>query len=179
MNRGKLFPCRQLEDILVYGNLPGLYNELRDAWKETLTAYTEIYIENEIRKENIINDMGSFLLFLKLAAMESGQIVNYSKLAGAIGVSVNTVRNYYQILEDTYVGMRIPAFGRSRKKLITAPRFILFDLGMRNALAELPMNSSIIKLDAGHLFEQFVMIELYYNFQSILWHCHGISFKLN
>jgi len=174
MKKGKLFPVRPLEDMLVYGSLPGLYNEKMDSWQETISTYAELYIENEIRKENLVNDMGGFLMFLKLAALESGQTVNYSRLASAIGISVNTVRNYYQILEDTYVGLRIPAFGRSRKKTISAPRFIIFDLGMRNALAELPMSKSLVQLDAGHLFEQFVMIELFYRCQC-LGRTHRIS----
>jgi predicted AAA+ superfamily ATPase len=174
MPEGSPFPLRPLEEILIYGNLPGLYSESVASWTKTIVAYTELYVEREIRSENIVNDMGAFLMFLKLAALESGQTVNYSKLAGAIGVSVNTVKNYYQVLEDTYVGLRIPAFGRSRKKVMTAPRFLIFDLGMRNALAELPMNRSLLQLDAGHLFEQFVMIELFYRCQY-----HGRGYKLS
>ena len=165
MKNGKYFPSRDLNEILIYGNLPGLYNESKESWTETITAYTELYIENEIRKENIVNNMSSFLMFLKLAALESGQIVNYSKLASMIGISVNTVRNYYQVLEDTYIGLRIPAFGRSRKKVLSAPRFVICDLGMRNALAELPLNDNLILFDSGHLFEQFVIIELFYRCQ--------------
>ncbi len=171
---GKLFPFRSLEENLIYGNLPGLYSEGKDSWVETITAYTELYIENEIRKENIVANMSNFLMFLKLAALESGQTVNYSKLASAIGISVNTVKNYYQVLEDTYIGLRVPAFGRSRRKIISAPRFIICDLGMRNALAELPINDSLIKLDAGHLFEQFVVIELFYRCQYL-----GRAYKLS
>lgn len=171
---GKLFPFRPLEEILIYGNLPGLYSEGKESWAETITAYTELYIENEIRKENIVNNIGSFLMFLKLAALESGQTVNYLKLASVIGISVNTVKKYYQILEDTFIGLRIPSFGRSRKKIISAPRFIICDLGMRNALAELSMNNSLVQLDAGHLFEQFVMIELFYRCQYL-----GRAYKLS
>ena len=174
MPEGNYFPGRSLEDYLIYGNLPGLYNEEKSSWLSTLTSYAELYIENEIRKENVVNDMGAFLMFLKLASSESGQIVNYTKLAGIVGVSVNTIKNYYQVLEDTYVGFRIPAFGRSRKKITTAPRFLIFDTGVRNALSELPMNQSLIQLDAGHLFEQFVMIELFYRCQY-----HGRAFKLS
>jgi len=160
MNPVHPFPARSLEDILVYGSLPGCSGEEHDSWKQTLAAYAELYIENEVRLENLVNDMGSFLLFLKLAARESGQTVNYSRLAGVLGVSVNTVRNYYTILEDTYVGIRIPAFGRSRKKLVQALRFLIFDTGVRNALAELPLNASLVEMDAGNLFEQFVMTVL-------------------
>ena len=174
MKRENPFPRRSLEDLLVYGNLPGIYAEERDSWKETLTAYSELYVENEVRLENLVNDMGSFLMFLKLAARESGQTVNYSRLAALLGVSVNTVRNYYTILEDTYIGLRIPAFGRSRKKLVSAPRFLIFDLGVRNALSELPLNNTLIEFDAGHLFEQFVMTELFYRCR-----CLGRPYKLS
>ncbi len=168
------FPCRPLAEVLIYGNLPGLYNESLETWKATLAAYTELYIENEIRKENVVNDMGAFLQFLKLAALESGQVVNYSKLANAIGISVNTVKNYYQILEDTYLGLRVSAFGASRKKIMTAPRFFICDQGIRNVLAELPLNDSLLCLDPGHLFEQFVMTELYHRCQY-----HGRACKLS
>jgi len=174
MDRPAPFPPRSLEDMLVCGSLPGLYGENVESWKETLVAYAELYVENEIRLENVVNDMGSFLMFLKLAARESGQTVNYSRLATVIGVSVNTVRNYYTILEDTYIGLRIPAFGRSRKKLVSAPRFLIFDLGVRNALAELPLNETLVDLDAGHMFEQFIMTELFYRCQ-----CHGRTYKLS
>ncbi|MFA6507033.1 MAG: ATP-binding protein [Treponemataceae bacterium] len=171
---GVAFPRRHLEDHLIFGNLPGLYNETKDSWAATITAYTELYIENEIRKESLVNDMGAFLQFLRLAALESGQIINYSKLAGAVGIAVNTVKNYYQILEDTYIGLRIPAFSRSRKKITSSPRFLIFDTGIRNALAQLPLNNSLLSLDAGHLFEQSVLIELFYRCAY-----HGRDFRLS
>ncbi len=155
------FPCRPLEEHLIFGSLPGLYQESRDTWAETLSAYVELYIENEIRQEHLVGDMGAFVRFLRLAALESGQFVNFTKLAGQVGVAVNTLRNFYQVLEDTYVGLRIPPFGRSRKKILQGPRFLVFDPGVRHILADLPLNDSLLRLDAGHIFEQWVLTELY------------------
>ncbi len=158
---GARFPVRKLEDHLLYGDLPGLYHEDRGSWIETLAAYVDLYIEIEIRKENLVQDTGAFLRFLKLAAMESGHRVNYTKLASAVGVAANTLRNFFQVLEDTYVGFRIPHFSRSRKRVITAPRFLIFDVGVRHVLADLPIGPAILKMDAGHVFEQWVLAELY------------------
>lgn len=155
-----LFPLRELDDYLLYGNLPGLYHEERSSWSATLLAYVDLYIENEIRRENIVDDMGAFQRFLRLAALESGQRVNHTRLASAVGVATNTLRNYYQVLEDTYVGIRIHPFGRSRKKVLAAPRFLIFDIGVRHVLAELPINNTLLSLDAGHIFEQWVLNEL-------------------
>ncbi|ETR68170.1 MAG: ATPase [Candidatus Magnetoglobus multicellularis str. Araruama] len=162
MKDGHKFPQRDLENYLLFGNLPGLFHEDVESWENTLEAYAELYIENEIRQENIVRDMGAFLRFLKIAALESGQLINTTKLAKSVGVAVNTVRNFYQVLEDTYVGIKILPFGRSKKRIISAPRFLIFDIGLRHILAELPVNKSLIQLDAGHIFEQWIMIELFY-----------------
>lgn len=159
---GKKFPMRELNDYLIFGNLPGLYQEERSSWTETLSAYVELYIENEIRQEHIVEDMGAFTKFLRIAALESGQCVNFTKLARDAGVAANTLRNFYQVLEDTYVGIRLQPFGRSRKPTLQSPRFLIFDLGVRHMLAELPLNDALLKLDAGHIFEQWVLTELYY-----------------
>lgn len=174
MKPGPKFPSRALEDNLVFGNLPGLYQEERSSWARTLSAYVGLYVENEIRQEHIVEDMGAFARFLRLAALESGQCVNFTKLAGAVGVATNTLRNFYQVLEDTYVGIRVPPFGRSRKRILQAPRFLVFDLGVRHVLAELPLNDSLLKLDAGHIFEQWVLTELYYRCR-----CQGEGYRLS
>ena len=91
-----------------------------------------------------------------------------------MGVAANTLRNFYQVLEDTYVGIHIQPFGRSRKRLRQAARFLIFDLGVRHVLAELPLNDSLLKLDPGHTFEQWVLTELYYRCQ-----CWGKGHKLS
>jgi len=174
MNDGPKFPQRDLEDYLLFGNLPGLYHEDIESWEHTLDAYAELYIENEIRQENIVRDMGAFLRFLRLAALESGQFINTTKLAKSVGIATNTVRNFYQVLEDTYVGIKILPFGRSKKRIISSPRFLIFDIGLRHILAELPVNQTLLKLDAGHIFEQWVITELYYRCQ-----LHGSGYSIS
>lgn len=159
---GARFPARDLSASLLFGSLPGLFHEGAGSWVDTLGAYVDLYVDNEIRQENIVDDMGAFARFLRLAALESGQVVNFTKLARDVGVAPNTMRNFYQVLEDTHVGIRIPAFGRSRKRVLQAPRFLLFDLGVRHVLAGLPLNDTLLQLDPGHIFEQWVLAELHY-----------------
>jgi len=174
MPKGRRFPLRTIEDYLIYGNLPGLCHESRASWNDTLSSYAELYIENEIRQENIVNNIGAFQKFLKLAALESGRFINFTKLARAIGVAVNTLRNFYQVLEDTYVGVHIPPFAGGRKRITKAPRFLFFDLGVRHVLAELPLDKSLLALDAGGIFEQWVLAELYYRCRF-----HGRNYRLS
>ena len=169
-----LFPARDLHSLLLYGNLPGLYHETPESWKKTLASYVDLYVENEIRQEHVVEDMGAFLRFLRLAALEAGQSVNYTKLAGVVGVAVNTLRKFYRVLTNTHTGIQIDAFGRSRKRVLQSPRFLIFDMGVRNLLTDLPVNDSLIRHDAGHLFEQWVMTELAYRCR-----CHGRDYRLS
>jgi len=154
------FPTRTLEDCLLFGSLPGLFAESRESWAETLATWADLYIENEIRQESIVRDMGAFSRFIEAAAIESGRLINYTKMASTVGVAVNTLRNFFQVLEDTFLGMRIPAFTETRRRVALAPRFVLFDLGIRHALAGLRMSEDLIRTSAGELFEQWVMGEL-------------------
>lgn len=168
------FPARAIDDHLRFGNLPGLYAEDRSSWEATLETYADLYVENEVRQENIVKDMGAFSRFLSIASLESGRWVNYTKMAGAVGVSANTLRSFYQILEDTFLGFRISSFAETRKRVVAAPRFVFFDLGVRHSLAGLRLTADLVKTHGGELFEQWVMAELYYRCLS-----HGPGYAIS
>jgi predicted AAA+ superfamily ATPase len=104
--------------------------------------------------------------FLQLAAAESGQILNYAAIAREAGISLPTVKAYYQLLEDMFVGFRVPAYARSpRKNLLSTPRFFFFDLGVRHAAAGLRPSRNAAMAQPGPFFEQWVGIELWKRLQ--------------
>jgi len=93
-------------------------------------------------------------------------MVNYNKIAGAIGLSVPTVKSHYQLLEDMFLGFRLPAFsGSTRKNLLSTDRFLFFDLGVRHAAAGLTAGTDTVRANPGPLFEQWVGIELWKRLQ--------------
>jgi predicted AAA+ superfamily ATPase len=76
------------------------------------------------------------------------------------------VKNYYQLLEDMFVGIRVPAFAISpRKNLLATPKFMFFDLGVRHAAAGLNPSPDLVKAHPGPVFEQWVGIELWQRLQ--------------
>jgi predicted AAA+ superfamily ATPase len=155
------FPGAAIEDLLVWGSLPGLVAEPAARRTATLATYAEVYLEEEIRRESVVRDVGAFARFLNLAALESGQVMNLTGLSQESGVPVATIRNFYQVLEDTFVGYWVGPYGRSeRKGILSTPRFVFFDPGVRNAAADLPLSRDLLKTQAGPLFEQWVMLEL-------------------
>jgi predicted AAA+ superfamily ATPase len=155
------FPEQDLSRLLRLGCLPGVRGEPTAAAQLTLQSYVDNYLEEEIRREALIRDMGPFLVFLKLAAVESGRHVNLSKLSQESGVPASTLKTFYQVLADTFAGYWVTAYGRpSRKRLLTTPRFLLFDVGVRNAAAGMALEDRLPEAEAGSLLEQLVGQEL-------------------
>ncbi len=153
-----------LEEVLIYGTLPNIITQINNSYKnDDLYAYTSIYLEEEIRAEALVRNIGGFARFLELAASESGSVINLSKLSQIVGVALTTIADYYQILEDCLIAFRIDPITQSKTKrrLIKAPKYLFFDLGVRRACANEGVQLSIKTL--GDLFEQFVGLELIRN----------------
>lgn len=155
------FPKPVLDEMLLCGNLPGVTLEGMESRIRTLESYVELYLEEEIRREALVRNVGAFQQFLELAAMESGGITNLTGISRESGVPLATLRTFYQVLEDTFIGYRIPAVGAAgRKRVLTTPRFLFFDNGVRNAAAHLRLGDNLLKTQKGQLFENWVGQEL-------------------
>ena len=160
------FPVADLLTRLTFGELPGVVAAPEPDRAELLRAFAFVHLEEEIRREALVKDWGAFVRFMQLAAAESGQIVNFAAISQESGVSQPTVKSYYQLLEDMFVGFRVEAFSRSsRKALLSTPKFLFFDLGVRHAAAGLTATPDVVKVNPGPLFEQWVGIELWKRLQ--------------
>lgn len=153
-----------LLNILQWGTLPGVISaesdEIRD---EMLSAYTHTYLREEILAEQLAREAPPFRRFLEVAAQGNGEIVNYSAVARDVGVSPNTVQQYYQILEDTLLAYSVPPYHRSLRKRQTAgPKYFYFDIGVTRSLlgiAAHPVAPSTYGF--GKTFEHFIFLEIY------------------
>lgn len=155
------FPAKELGERLIYGSLPGIVavGDLSD--RETdLEAYVTTYLEEEIRAEAVVRNLGDFARFLELAASESGGIINLRKLSQEIGVSHTTIGAYYQILEDCLIAERVEPLTQSktRKKLTKSEKYLFFDLGVRRLAAQ--EGTKLSRDTMGRIFEQFIGLEL-------------------
>jgi len=160
------FPEAELFERLTFGELPGMVTAARSQRADLLRAYTLVYLEEELRREALVKNWPAFARFLQLAAAEAGQMINYASISREAGVSLPTVKTYYQLLEDMFVGFRVTAFsGSLRKSLLSTERFYFFDIGVRNAAAELLLEIAAVRANPGPLFEQWVGIELWKRLQ--------------
>jgi predicted AAA+ superfamily ATPase len=153
-----------LSALLQFGALPKVVTtESVEERKAYLRSYALTYIKEEVSAERLLRNLDPFRNFLRIAADQSGKIVNHSAIGKQLGVDHKTVINYFSILEDTLIGFYIPSFHLSvRKSQIMAPRFFFFDLGVRNSLAEMiDLKPSPQSSYFGEMFEHFLILEAY------------------
>lgn len=166
-----LFPLTSIElgerfslsRALQYGALPAIYLDKDDvSAQRTLRAYVDTYLQEEIQIESNVRSIGTFFKFLNIAADISGTIVNFTAIAHDTGTSVNVIREFFRILEDTLIGSFLPAYTKSDiKRLIKHPKFLFFDVGVRNTLLGRQTSAFMEGTsDFGRAFEHFVILEL-------------------
>jgi len=151
-------PDFSLEMAMNDGLLPPHYGS--PISRKRLEAYVGDYLKEEITAEAVTRNIPSFSRFLEIAALANGGIIQFSNIARECGVSSPTVKSYYQILEDTLIGRFVPAFQkRPKRRVILAPRFYFFDVGVVGFLTRrgrIEQGSELF----GRAFEHFLFMEL-------------------
>jgi predicted AAA+ superfamily ATPase len=146
-----------LERVMVSGLLPPHF--LSSNPLEDLRAYVADYLKEEIAAEALTQNIPAFAEFLRIAAITSSELLNYTNVARESGVSAKVVRSYFGILEDTYLGFRLSPWRRARtRRLIETEKFFLFDVGVSNYLAR--RQPKLGSAEFGKSFEHYILMEL-------------------
>jgi uncharacterized protein len=146
-----------LERTMISGMLPSHY--LSSDPFEDLRSYVADYLKEEVISEALTQNIPAFNEFLRVAAITSSELINYVNIARETGVSHKTVRTYFDILEDTYLGFRIPPWKKSgKRRMIITEKFYLFDVGVANYLAR--HQPKIGSMEFGKSFEHYILMEL-------------------
>jgi uncharacterized protein len=150
-----------LDRVLKLGSLPGIYLSGDDAFR-SLASYCDVYIQEEIKAESLVRNIGAFMMFLRVSADANGQIINFSNISKEINIASVTVKEYFQILEDTLLGFFLfPYANSARKQLVKHPKFYFFDTGVvRQLNGKLKANLDRATKDYGEAFEHFVIKEI-------------------
>jgi predicted AAA+ superfamily ATPase len=163
--RKELFPLTphelgsrfDLQEVLRHGSIPLVVaSEERD---DTLRAYVEMYLKEEIRAEALVRNLPAFSRFFPVAALFHACVINASNIAREAGVSRTTVQGYLEILEDTLLTFRLPAFeARLRVRERALPKLYWVDPGLVRAATR--STGSPSREEAGHLLEGYVLTML-------------------
>lgn len=167
----KEIPDLNLNKALHAGLLPRHY--LAENPMALLQSYVGEYLKEEIIAEGFSRNIPAFSRFLESAAFSNGEVLNYANIASDCGVSAVTVKEYFRILTDTLLGSYAESFRkRPKRRVIHAPKFYFFDLGIPNFLLKrrsIEPGNEIF----GKVFEHFI-------FQEISAHSHysGIEYPI-
>ena len=149
---------KNLTTNLVYGFLPQILTST-NPWAD-LEDYVSLYLKEEIEQEAIVRSLGGFSRFLTTVAKTNAQQLNFADIANDAQVPPRTVREYYQVLEDTLIGSLLPAYKETAKrKAITTAKFYLFDIGVANFLVGRKSLSAKTP-EFGLVFEHLIYTEI-------------------
>ena len=149
----------ELLRVLNHGMIPSHY--LEDRYQKSLRAYTTDYLKEEVFAEGLTRNIPAFSRFFEAMGYSHGELTNFSNIARECGVDSKTVKEYYQILEDTLLGIMIAPFKRrqSRQVISQAPKFYLFDVGVAGALTNRHLTQERGE-SFGKAFEHFIFMEI-------------------
>ena len=151
----------RLDRALAHGTLPGIYAERDPSLRaQVLRSYVDAYLREEVQAEALVRNIGGYARLLDLVAGSSGRILNLHALSRDAAMSYETARRYLEVLEDTLVLFRVPAWsGSDRASLVAHPKLLLFDIGVRNAILRRPLDRPLDD-ERGLLLDHLVGLEL-------------------
>ncbi|HRV24744.1 MAG TPA: DUF4143 domain-containing protein, partial [Sphaerochaeta sp.] len=127
---------------------------------QDLDDYIAVYLRDEIGRGGNVRKLETFARFLDVAALTNAEQVNYMNRAGDVGISRQSIANWYQILIDTLIGHYLPAYTKGvKRKTFSLPKFYLFDLGITRALLQIPPPVEG-QSEYGRFLEHYIFMEL-------------------
>lgn len=149
-----------VNSLLLFGSYPEIYLQKKAEDKKLfLTKIVESYLFKDIfafqkiKFNQVIKDLS------RAIAYQIGAEMNENELANRLKIDRKTVVNYIDMLEKSFVIVKIHPFSRNPRREIGRRYKIYFvDLGIRNALIG-DFNSAALRSDIGALWENFLITE--------------------
>ena len=143
----------KLNQALCYGTMPLI--QAQKEKKSALNSYVQMYLKEEIKAEALVRNLPGFVRFLPVLALYHGQIINISATARDAGVSRTTVNGFIEILEDTLLLNKLPAYeARLRVREKKHPKIYWIDPGIARAAKK--QTGSLAIEEKGSLLEGYI-----------------------
>ena len=157
LTAAELGPAFDLDKVLRYGSIPLVWTS--ETPRDVLEAYVRLYLREEIRAEALVRNLPGFVRFLPVAALLNGQVVNVTGIARDTGVARTTVQGYLDILEDTLLTFRLPAYeAKLRVRERRLPKLYWVDPGVVRAVKR--QLGGVAAEERGPLLESWVLTTL-------------------
>jgi len=149
---------QQLENRIIYGMYPDVFNYPGNE-KIVLNNLINSYLYKDVLALSGIKKPDMLQKLTQALALQIGNEVSYNELSQLLGINKETVSNYIELLEKTYVVFRVQPFSRNiRNEIKTSRKIYFYDTGLRNALIA-NFNPLELRVDKGVLWENFLISE--------------------
>lgn len=153
---------QNIDNILFRGGYPRLHNDNIEP-VHFFPHYIETYLQRDVRLLKNIENLSTFVRFIKLCAGRVGNILDLSSLSNDANISINTVKSWLSILEARYILFFLqPYSGNVNRRMIKSPKLYFFDTGLvcslLNIEQEKQLNTFYLR---GNIFENFIISELF------------------
>ncbi len=156
------YKLKDRETLIYNGFMPRLHDKnIRPG--RLYRDYFQTYVERDVRKLMAIENQRSFETFLKLLAARVGHEINYSSLAGQVGISAPQIKKWLSLLEASFIIFKLPPFFENfGKRLTKSPKIYFVEVGLACYLLGIDTPKQLERDPAfGGLFENMVVAEAY------------------
>ena len=158
LTTGELADSFDLARSLRHGRLPATW--VQDDPKAYLASYVGTYLREEVQQEGLTRNLAAFSRFLEAASFSQASVLNLSAVARECHVDRKVVEDYFTILEDLLLAVRLPVFTRrAKRKIVAHPKFFFFDAGVFRSIRPRGPLDSDEEID-GAALETLILQEL-------------------
>ncbi len=149
-----------LEEFLIFGGYPEviLTSSVKGKVK-VLNSIFDLYVKKDLLEYLNINKLLNVKRLIEVLSVNHGQKIKYDELAQICSLKEYEVRNYLEILKETFLIVDVrPFFTNKNKEIVKIPKIYFIDPGVRNFFLNnfAGLNK---RADDGFLFEGFVLGE--------------------
>lgn len=144
------------------GSFPDVITNDGKFWERFYSSYITTYIEKDVRDYLRVDNLVQFRKFMQVAASRTGQMLNYTDIAKDIGVAVQTVKSWINVLQATgHIALIQPYFNNITKRAIKTPKMCFLDTGLCCYLTGW-LNAEVLEKGAmsGSMLESYVVSEI-------------------
>ena len=161
LSMGELPEVPSLRTLLYRGFYPRIVDLPDLNPSETLSFYTNTYLERDLRDIKEIKNLGKFEAFIRLCACNIGQILNKNRLGSDLGVDGKTIDSWFSLLQAGFIAFLLPPhFKNFRKRLVKSPKLYFYDVGLASYLLGIRSKDHVDSHPLkGYLFENMIIVE--------------------
>ncbi len=156
-------PARQVDRLWLRGGFPDSFLAKSDTgsfdWRQ---AFIRTYLERDIPQFGVSVPASTLNRFWTMLAHVQSGLINFSRIASGLSISVPTVIRYVDLLEDLLLVRRLqPRTSNVGKRMVKAPKVYIRDSGIVHALLRIKDQEDLLGHPVvGGSWEGFVIESL-------------------